>query len=237
MYVTDDRAARQSGAVLLVARLRPQRVQIQRRDAHVQMTIDDRPLGARPIAIDLDPVVVRVREVQRLADPMVRGALHGGVRLHEPPHRAREIGARRDKDRKMIEAGGAGHARRGCVLREDQEIGSTGAEPGRPIARAVNDETEMRFVEANRTPQIRNRQMDRADRCARIDHGPRLQPTVISAPRFGPASPPAGARRARFPLPPDRCGISRSPCRRTPHARGAPGRRGRGRMSSGTSSG
>ena len=147
-------------------------LEIERVRAHVQLTVQMRPLGARTIAINLDAVAVHVGEVERLADTVVRGALHHRLGLDEATERSREIGARRHEDGEVIEAGGAAHARRRLALREHEKIRTAGAKPGGPSLAAMDREAEMRLVEPDRTIQIGNRQMDRADVRGRIDHSP-----------------------------------------------------------------
>ena len=75
------------------------------------------PLIARTVAVDLDPVAVRVRQVQRLADEVVRRAVERPAGAGQPGEREREVQPRRDAARR----GGTGpvarrsSARRGAV--------------------------------------------------------------------------------------------------------------------------
>src|SRR4029077_7511071 len=106
--------------------------------AHPQRAVDDRPLLARTVAIDLDPVAILVREVQRFADAVVRGALHHRARRDETTEGDRQIVARRNEGREVVEYGGAADTRPGFALRQDQQILSARSQPGRAIVAAMN---------------------------------------------------------------------------------------------------
>jgi len=102
---------------------------------------------------------------------VIGGALHHGVGVDEPPQRARQIGARGDEDREVIETGGAAHARCLLALREHEQIGTTGAQPRGSVVASMQRESEVGFVETNGAVQITDREMNRSDVCRRIDHG------------------------------------------------------------------
>src|SRR5882672_908812 len=169
MYVTDRRPAREPVAVA-AAVLRENPIEIERVGAHLEPPVHHRPLGARPIAIDLDAVAVRIGEIQRLADAVIRNTLQHAVGLDHPAQRAPAIAARRHENREVIEAGRAADARRVLALREREEIGSTRAEPRRSLVPMLNREPKMRFVEPNRSIEMGNGEMDLADAGRRIDH-------------------------------------------------------------------
>ena len=101
---------------------------------------------------------------------MIRRALQHDVGLDQTPQRPRQVGARGHEDREVIEAGGAADARRGLALGEDQQIGTAGTKPGGPVVPSMNGEPEVCFVEPDRSAQIRNGEVDRADRRAGINH-------------------------------------------------------------------
>ena len=133
-------------------------LEVDRFGAHVQETADVRPLGARPVAIDLDAVAVRIGEVERFADTVVRRALQHGFRLDQTSERSREVRARRHQDREVVEARGAAHARCRLALREDQQVAAAGAERGAPLVAAVHDEAHVGLIETDRPIEIGNRQ-------------------------------------------------------------------------------
>ncbi len=60
---------------------------IQGIDAHVQAAVHDRPFRARPIAVDLDAVAVRIAEIDRFADAVIRRTLKRRARVHQPAQR------------------------------------------------------------------------------------------------------------------------------------------------------
>ena len=78
-------------------------------------------------------MAVRVAEVDRLADEVVRQAgqrhaVAGGVR--EP---AREVGALRQEQREVVEAGVAARRPRARLLDEDEQLAAAGAERGASV--------------------------------------------------------------------------------------------------------
>ena len=92
------------------------------------------PQLARPIPVDLDPVPVRIAEVDRLADEVVgepdeRDAVARGVR--QP---AREIDAFGQEQREVIEARRVPRGAAPGVLHQHDQLAAAGAEPG-PVRR------------------------------------------------------------------------------------------------------
>src|SRR5207237_10225790 len=69
----------------------------------------------------------------------------------------------------IVEAGRAPHAWRLPAVGQHHEVRAARAERRPPLVAAVQREAEMRLVEAHRPIEIGNRQVDRADRRARID--------------------------------------------------------------------
>ena len=83
---------------------------------------------------------------------------------------AREIGARRHQDGEVIQAGRAADARSVLALRQHEQVRTAGAQPGDPIDTGVDGEAELILVEPKRSVEVRNGEVDLADRRLRIDH-------------------------------------------------------------------
>ena len=67
-----------------------------------------RPLVLRPVPIELDAVVVRVAQVERLGDAVVAGAFERDLGDDQPLERIGEQPPGRVEDGGMVETGGAG---------------------------------------------------------------------------------------------------------------------------------
>src|SRR5262245_24907122 len=162
MHVPDDGAAGEAGACP-ASRVRQQPLQIEWIRAHAQVVANEWPLDARSIAIDLDAVAVRIGEVDRLADAVVRGALQDRAGLHEPAYRLPQIGARWRQYREMVKAGRASCSGRVPTLTQNKQIRAAGPEPGDALIATVHDESKSGLVELDRSFEIRDRQLDGAD--------------------------------------------------------------------------
>ena len=89
---------------------------------------------ARAIGVDLDPVAVRVGEVERLADEVVgeAGERHPVAgRVREP---AGEVGALGQQEGEVEEAGVADRGPRARLLVQDEQLAPAGAERGPAVA-------------------------------------------------------------------------------------------------------
>ncbi len=63
-----------------------QRAEVEGRVEHGEVPVRvQRPLLARPVAVELDAVVVRIAQVDGLADSVVGRALQRDAGLEEPP--------------------------------------------------------------------------------------------------------------------------------------------------------
>src|SRR5581483_4563023 len=93
--------------------LRRETLEIEPPGAHAQMPVGrHRPQLARAVPIELDTVLIVVAQIERLADPVVAGAVEGNAGRDEPAQRVAQRGPRRIEDGKVVEAGGAGRRRR-----------------------------------------------------------------------------------------------------------------------------
>ena len=80
-----------------------QLVKVERRGDHAQLTIWlARPLLPRTVAVELDPVSLRISQVERLADAVVRRPLQWITRVEQPPQGRTQAGTIGHEDRKVI---------------------------------------------------------------------------------------------------------------------------------------
>ena len=128
--VADRRAVRQP-VELGVARLGEQRVGVERERRH-RLRDPALPLLARAVGVDLDAVVVRVAEVDRLAHDVVGEAGERDPLAPGVGEEAAEARAIRDEQRDVEEAGETGGRARARLLDEAQER-RVGAELGRAV--------------------------------------------------------------------------------------------------------
>src|ERR687897_746396 len=97
-------------------RLREQRVQVERGTEHGDGAVAGaRPLLLRPVAVELDPVPVRVGEIDRLTDAVVRGAAEGMAGREEAAESVGERGRVGVANRDVEEAGVPGGRRRAAA--------------------------------------------------------------------------------------------------------------------------
>ena len=75
---------------------------------HGKLTVGrPRPEFTGPVPVKLDAVVVGIAQIECFADAMIGGAVERNFGFDQPAQRVGELGARRIKDRQMIEAGRA----------------------------------------------------------------------------------------------------------------------------------
>ena len=124
-----------------------------------------RPFFLRPVAIELDAVVVRIAQVERLADAVVARAVERDAGFDQPAERIGKRRARRVEDRDMVKAGRAGRRRRTAFalpgVQTDMVVIAAGRDEGG--ARAV-------ALPSARSRARRNRRRARA-RCRRLSDG------------------------------------------------------------------
>src|SRR5713101_5561691 len=132
-----------------------------------------RPKLLRPVAIELDPVLVGVAQVERLAHAVVRGAVERNAGLDQAAERIRERGARRIEDREMIEPGGSGWRRRSAQtlpgVERDVMMIAAGRDEGGAAAPLRELEAEHAAIELQRPLEIGDLQMHMADPDPAID--------------------------------------------------------------------
>ena len=87
-------------------------VEVEGKRRHLQLPVGARPLLARPVAVDLDPVALGIVEVERLRDEVVGGAREPVPGLGHPAERAGELGAVGDEQREVEQPRRPGRARR-----------------------------------------------------------------------------------------------------------------------------
>ena len=115
-----------------------------------------RPLRARPVDVELDPVVVGVAQVDRLRDAVVGGALDPRVGGGEAPDGARERLAGGEQQREVKEAR-VPRARRGAGLLDEHEQVLAADAHRREVPVAVVK------LQAQRTLVERDRALERGD--------------------------------------------------------------------------
>src|SRR5678815_2665975 len=80
-------------------------LEVERRADHVQRTIGrSRPLFARPVAIQLDPVLVRIGQVDGFTYSVVARALQGNTCLEHPPDDGRKFATGREPDGDVVQS-------------------------------------------------------------------------------------------------------------------------------------
>jgi hypothetical protein len=155
--------------------LRHQAVEVERDRHHLQATFCiARPQLGRAIAIQLDPIPVRVVEVDRFAHPVVGSAGQRHARVDTAPHSVGEAAAIRVQDRVVVEAGAARGWRRpaGALpgVETDVVVVAAGREECRLTAEPLLQlEPEHIAVERERSVQVGNLEMHVADADLRID--------------------------------------------------------------------
>jgi hypothetical protein len=122
-----------------------------------------RPVGARPVGGELEPVAVGVGKVDRLVRPVVGHALDRRARADQPVDGERELLARRIQERDVVEPGVAAGRLRAGLFDQDQHILAAGAERGAALLVRVDPEADRVLVEANRAIEIRHGQMGGAE--------------------------------------------------------------------------
>jgi hypothetical protein len=158
-----------------LARLRQQRLEVERRVVHRDLPV----LGARPlltwaVAVELDPISIRVAQVDRLADSVIGCTTDRDARIPEAAERIAQRRSIRIADRNVVEARRP-RWRRGAAaalpgVDAEMMVIAAGAEERRLVADAQDEvEPEHVAVEAERPVDVRDFQMDVPDVDARID--------------------------------------------------------------------
>ena len=107
--------------------------EVERQRGHLDLAVHDRPLLARAVAVDLDAVVLRIAQVERLADEVIRGAGELPAAVHHATQRPGELDSARHQQGQVEEAGAAGRTPRGVGVADqfDQRGAALGPEPDR----------------------------------------------------------------------------------------------------------
>ena len=146
-----------------------QRTQIQRPREHRQSAVRIHgPLLLRSIPAEFDAVLIRIAQIQRLADSVVRRAVEGDAGGLKTSQGIAQILALRIEDGCVQEAGGA---RGGWAaveafpgIQADVMMIAARRNEGRLRAEALHQrEAEHAAIERQRTLQIRDLEMDMAD--------------------------------------------------------------------------
>src|SRR5581483_7731379 len=158
-----------SAEVLELGRFGEQRPEVERRRVHLL-----RPLRARPIAVELDAVPVRIAQVDRLADAVVGGPAQPDPGLEHALHRTGERLPVRAADRDGVEPGRPGRRRRAALrlpgVQRDVVVVAAGGEEDGLLAVAVRDvEAEHAVPELERPIEVGDLEVDVTDVDARVD--------------------------------------------------------------------
>jgi hypothetical protein len=117
VHVPHDGARRHLADVARIAvKLAQHVVEVERQRVDPPAALGPRPVLARAIAVDLDPVALGVVQVERLAHQVVGRAGQRPAGAREPHQRQREVAPARQQYREVEEPGGA-RVRRGRVRR------------------------------------------------------------------------------------------------------------------------
>src|SRR5713101_30048 len=158
----------------LAGRFTQQIVEIEPPGDHVERAVRRaRPKLLPPVAIELDPVLVGVAQVERLAHAMVGSAVERNAGLDQAAERIRKRGARRIEDREMIEPGGPGRRRRSAQtlpgVERDVMMIPAGRDEGGAGPPLGELKTENAAIEFQRPLEIGDFEMHMADPDSAID--------------------------------------------------------------------
>ena len=134
-----------------------------------------RPFVLRPVPIELDAVVVRVAQIERLGDAVVAGAFERNLGDDQPAQRVGQQLPGRVENGGMVKAGGAGGGRRAAEalpgVEPDMVVIAAGGDEGRARPAGGHRETQHAAIEIERPLQVGDLQVDMADAHPRIDGG------------------------------------------------------------------
>ena len=112
MHMADAHAVGRAGPGLVAGR-GDQIVEVERIGGHLHVVVLPFPFVRPAVAVDLDAVAFGIVEIDRLAHRMVGGAGERHALLRNMQQPARQVAPRRNEERRVIEAGGAGVVRLG----------------------------------------------------------------------------------------------------------------------------
>src|SRR6266566_2485360 len=158
----------------LGGRFTQQVVEIEPAGDHVELAVRRaRPKLLRPVAIELDPVLVGIAQRERLAHAMVGSAVERNAGRNETAERVRQRGARRIEDREMIEPGGPGRRRRSAQtlpgVERDVMMIAAGRDEGGAGSPLGELEAQHAAIEFQRPLEIGDFEMHVADPDPAID--------------------------------------------------------------------
>ncbi len=141
-------------------------VEVERQRRHSDLAVGlVVPLGARAVAVDLDPVALGVAEVERLADEVVGGAFERVAGGRQAAQGERQVGARRQQDREVEEAGGAARPLLGVGAADQLQQRRAVGRAERRLVTVVpqRHEPDHLLVEGGLGREVVDRQADRAE--------------------------------------------------------------------------
>ena len=101
--MADPGALGHGGVAVLASELAEHAVEVEWQRVHLEDAVADRPFVAGPVAVELDPVALRVAQVEGLADQVVGGAAQPPAGVGDALQGACQVGAGGDEDRQVEE--------------------------------------------------------------------------------------------------------------------------------------
>ena len=120
------------------------------------------PHRARTVGVDLDAVLVRIAEVDRLADEVVGGAREADALAHGMRKPARETAPIGEQQREVEQARAAGRRLRARLLDELEQARVADAERRPAVVLRQHRQADRAAVVVERASEIGHRQMHRA---------------------------------------------------------------------------
>lgn len=162
MHVTDTCSGVQARPCRrILAQFGDDTVDIQRCIVHPDGTVQRaRPIISCTVTIDLDPISVRIRKIDRLADQMVGKSLHRRAAFCNSMERSGEVEARWHKDRKMVEAGRPIWMNRTRHLVQLQKVPIGHTKHGPPFLPFIHTEAQSFGIKIDASIQVCDRQRD-----------------------------------------------------------------------------
>jgi len=164
VHVAEHGALGHLRLVRIPSGLGEQALEVERQRRHLELAARVGPLLARAVAVQLDPVPLRVGEVQRLADEVVGRAAQVPAGLEDAPERACEVYPPGNEQGEMEEARRAWRPRRrlGVGDQLDQRP-VAGAEGGDPVVGREGAQPDRALVEVAQETDVADAEADRAE--------------------------------------------------------------------------
>jgi hypothetical protein len=170
--VADPRATRHALALVIAAQLGEHAVQVEWAGVHLDLPVAHRPLIARPVAVELDAVPLRVAGVERLAHQVVGGPAQPPAGLGDPLQRPRQVGPARHQDRQVEQPTGAAGPGRSIGVADqldDRRLSRIDPEADDSVLPPELGEADRLRVEARQPIEVRDGQPNRAHAGCRVD--------------------------------------------------------------------